>query len=165
MHTRDGCAASGSRPGSLRSTLCGVCVCFRPSHPDPLSHPHPSPSHSPACRIAYRYFGSKSDGVPKGTVAVRDCLAVSAVPPGEVSSRQYCFKLITPKRDYLFQVSGESSVMAPGKGLHATLGFPPHIAMWCILPALSFHMPGNGVNGCWPTLPSKASSDVFFGGV
>ena len=37
-------------------------------------------------------------------MAVRDCLAVSAVPPSDVGGRQHCFKLFTAKRDYVFQV-------------------------------------------------------------
>ena len=51
-----------------------------------------------------RYFKSPGDAVPKGSIAIRDCLMVCGAPPNEVKGKLLCFKVVTPKRDYVFQV-------------------------------------------------------------
>ena len=56
-----------------------------------------------------RYFKSPADGVPKGAVVLRDCLVVCAA---DVKGRSHCFKLLTAKREFVFQV-GTTAHMLP----------------------------------------------------
>jgi hypothetical protein len=53
----------------------------------------------------FRYFKGPSDGTPKGSIPLKDCVTICAVQPSDVKGRKFCFKLVMPKRDYVFQVS------------------------------------------------------------
>ena len=56
------------------------------------------------------YYKSPSDGKPKGSVSIADCVAIASMSSVESNNRKHCFKLVTAARTLVCQADSADGV-------------------------------------------------------